>query len=128
MITNQRRAMIQAGVALAAAALLLLVFHKPLMAAFPAAFGLFIFITGLWFPQAYDQVDKLFRWLAHGLGVMIAWCTLAPVYLIGFTLVRAWLALTGRDPLQRARRGTATTAWHTRASVPRSLDDYKRLY
>lgn len=128
MITNQRRSMIQAGVALAAAALLLFVFHKPLMAAFPAVFGLFLLITGLWFPRVYGLTEELFRWLAHALGVIITWCVLAPVYLIGFTLVRAWLALTGRDPLQRARRGTATTAWHTRACVPRSLDDYKRLY
>lgn len=127
-MTQPWRSMIQASTALAAAALLFFVFHKPFVASFPAAFGLFIFITGLWFPRVYSHTDKLCRCLAHALGVLITWCTLAPVYLIGFTLVRAWLALTGRDPLQRARRGTATTAWHTRTSVPRSLADYKRLY
>lgn len=122
------RPLIQAGVALVAAALLVLVFHKPLMAVLPAGFGLFLFITGLWFPRAYGYTDKLLRRLAHGLGVIMTWCALAPVYLIGFTLVRAWLSLTGRDPLRRARRGTTTTAWHTRTPMPRSLADYKRLY
>lgn len=123
-----KRFLVQTGAALAAAALLYFIFHKPVMAAIPAAIGLLTFITGLWFPRVYTRLDHAVRWLAHALGILIAWCTLAPVYVVGFTLVRAGLALMRRDPLTRVRRGAATTAWHTRPPLQRSVSDYQQLY
>lgn len=127
-MTHSKRFLVQTGAALAAAALLYFVFHKPVMAAIPAVIGLLTFITGLWFPHIYSRLDHAVRWLAHALGIVIAWCALAPVYVVGFTLARAVLALLRRDPLSRVRRGAATTAWHTRPPLQRSLSDYQQLY
>jgi hypothetical protein len=120
--------MVQGCAALAAAALLYGVFHQPVMAAIAAGMGTLTLVTGVCMPRAYTRLDQAVRWLARGLGIVVAWCALAPLYIIGFSIARAGLAVAGRDPLTRAARGAASTAWHTRPRVQRAPASYQQLY
>src|ERR1700678_1243495 len=45
-------------------------------------------------------VDRAFAWLGETLGTLFSWILLTPIFLVGFTLARAWMRLSRADPLQ----------------------------
>ncbi len=127
-ITSRIKPLLQGGCAFVVAIVLWQVFGRPVMAAIAAAMGAAVVLAGLCMPRVYTWIDQGTRRLAHWIGVALAWCVLAPLYVTGFTLARLWLKLAGRDPLGRAQRGTARSAWIDRAPVTRTLRDYQRLH
>jgi hypothetical protein len=51
-------------------------------------------------PRAGHAIDRFLAIVGEWLGLAVSWLFLAPLFLIGFTLVRAWMWLTRSDPLQ----------------------------
>jgi hypothetical protein len=65
-------------------------------------------------------VDRTFAWLGETLGTVLSWILLAPIFLVGFTLARAWMRLSRADPLQ-LRRTTLPTYWLSADTHERKL-------
>ncbi len=128
MMNTRVRSLVQGCAALAAAALLFWALHRPIPAAIVAVLGVCLLVTGQLFPRAFGVIDAALGRAVRWAGTIVAWCILAPFYLIVFTLLRLLLALARKDPLTRAPRGTATTAWVGRHPTPRTIDDYRHLY
>lgn len=65
-------------------------------------------------------VDRAFARLGEMLGSLISWILLTPIFLVGFTLARAWMCLSRADPLQ-LRRTTLPSYWLSADTHERKL-------
>jgi len=53
-------------------------------------------------------ISGFFGQLGHWIGRALGWLILSPIYLVGFTIARGWMRLTGADPLRLRERDSAT--------------------
>jgi len=64
-------------------------------------------------PSHYAPVQRGLDRVLHTLLAGLTWLLLAVIYLLVFTPLRFWRALTGQDPLQRRADPAATTYLRT---------------
>jgi hypothetical protein len=98
------------GVGIGVAGFVALALHEPVFAAIIAGLAVTIGAVSLASPRAGSLIDTFFARLGYGIGTAVSWLLLAPIFLVGFTLIRGWLWLTRADPLQLSRRD-APTYW-----------------
>lgn len=59
-------------------------------------------------PAIGRAIDRGLEWFGQFVGRLVAWVTLVPLYIVGFTIARGIMRLTGRDPLQLRSTDTPT--------------------
>jgi hypothetical protein len=111
----------------AVAALLTFVLRKPVIGGVVLALALLVFLGGFFFPPLYRGFKKAGTWLGKAVGTTFAWVLLAPFFYLCFTAGHAYLALRGKDPLQRAFRTAERSYWIPRRPVPGPAH-YRRQY
>jgi len=124
---RRKRALVESTIGAGVGLLILLVFHRPVMAAIVFTISALVLIGGLFVPPIYAGFKKLGQWLAAGVGHGLTWLLLAPFFYIFFGIGRLVLELKGSDPLCRRCSGDGSTYWvpHRR---PPGADPYRRQY
>jgi hypothetical protein len=80
----------------------------PILAGVVIALTLTITGVSLASPKARSALERFFVKFGYLLGRALAFVVLVPLFFVGFTLARAWLWLTGHDPLQLGRASSPT--------------------
>jgi len=124
---GSKRPLIESGVTLTVGLILLAGFHKAIIGSIVCAIAVFVLVSGLCIPRAYQGFRKLGERLAKAVGVALTWMLLAPFFYICFASAGIILRLLRRDPLQRAWKPEATTYWETHRGVL-DAQHYDRQY
>jgi hypothetical protein len=96
------------AIGLGVAALVAFVLHRPLFGGIIAAVALLIGVASLASDAARRSIDRAFARLGEWIGLAVSWILLGPIFLVGFTIIRGWMWVTGADPLQLSRSDTPT--------------------
>jgi hypothetical protein len=118
---------IQAGIMLLIALLILGKFGKPIMAAIVFALAAFVLVTGIFFPRAFLAVDGAMRAFGRGVGTGLTWILLVPFFFLCFAPARVILRLRGSDPMKRAFPSPEKTHWAPHQSR-RDMNHYKKQF
>jgi hypothetical protein len=110
----------RSAIATLAGVLLGLIFSKWIMGLCVIAIAIGVGWASLASSIARVAVDRAFAWLGETLGTLFSWILLTPIFLVGFTLARAWMRLSRADPLQ-LRRTTLPTYWLSADTQERKL-------
>lgn len=84
---------------------------RPLAAGLVAGVGSAVLLLALLLPAAHARLEHALQRLGYGVGTLVTWLLLVPVWWLCFVPGRLAFALAGKDPLQRALRRDASTYW-----------------
>ncbi len=90
--------------------------------------GLTLLLLGLFLPQVFTRVEHALLALVGWIGVALSWIALAPLFYTFFSLSHLFLALRGRDPLQRRPDPTATSYWTPRPPIANPSEHLRRQF
>ena len=93
------------------AAVLAFLFRIPLAAMIVCGIAAFLLVAGLWMPTVFRRIERAVGALAAGVGVLLTWVLLLPLFYLVFTPGRLILKVRGKDPLRREFPGSDTTFW-----------------
>ena len=102
---------LRSAVGLVIGLLVLFVFHHQILGSVIILLTLLIGGISLVSERARSAIARSLAAVGIWVGTAISWLLLAPLFLIGFTLVRCWMWLTGADPLQLKLRPGDATYW-----------------
>jgi len=78
-------------------------------------------------PRVSDTLHRLERGLGRGVGIVVGWVLLIPLYLLFFWPFRL-LRGRSRDPLRRARLPETSTYWSKRPDQGSENGNYARQF
>jgi len=110
----------RSAMAALAGAALGLIFSKWILGLCIAAIAIGVGLASLASNTARVVVDRTFAWLGETLGTLLSWLLLSPIFLVGFTVARAWIRLSRADPL-RLRCTALPTYWLSADTHERKL-------
>jgi hypothetical protein len=84
-------------------------------------------VLGLVAPPAFAVLDRGLQRFGLLCGQGVTWLLLAPFFYLFFVPARLWMALRGRDPLNRTFPDTHPTYWIPRRPVT-NPDDYRKQF
>lgn len=123
----RRKALIQALVMAAVAALLFFGWHHRTMAGVLSALAALNLALGLAAPRAFGAVDRALQRFGGWAGQAMTWILLVPFYYLVFVPARLILLAAGRDPMKRRFPDKLESYWvaHRKAAGP---DDYRKQF
>ena len=124
---NRLTAVIQAGVILALATLLLLFKKHPVLCITLYVIGTLLMIGGLFIPPLYRLFDHVGKWLGRVVGKALTWLLLVPFFFLCFPFARLVLRLRGIDPMTRNCDRQTASYWIDRKPVTDTAH-YTRQY
>lgn len=95
-------------------------------AALAAAGAAMIVLAAAW-PGGYAAMDRFARAFGRGIGQVMTWALLAPLYWTFFAAIGNLARLRGKDPLSRKFEPGAGTYWIARARDAKAKD-YMRQF
>ncbi len=111
----------------AAVAALMIRWGHRIPAAVLFGLGLFILVSGFFFPRAFAAFERLVGLLAHGVGVALTWLLLVPFFYVFFVPGRLMLRLQGKDPLCRRFPSPEKTCWTPHHRIG-GVEQYRKQY
>lgn len=121
------RALAQAGVAAAIAALLLYRGHR-VVPAFLGAVVLFVVLSSLLAPKVFFAFEAFGRKLGEWVGIILGWLLLVPMFYLVFFPGRILLGLMRRDPLRCAFPAPDTKSFWIPRKPVKDPAEYQRQY
>lgn len=118
---SARGVVLRSAIGVAIGLSLILLFHQVIFGGIIIALSVAIGAASLASAGAKAGIDRFFAALGGWIGGAISWLLLAPLFLVGFTLVRGWMWVVGADPLQMSRRGGEASYWLQSDSHRRKL-------
>jgi len=88
----------------------------------------FLLLTGFLAPALFKKIEKLVWGLVHGVGVVMSWLLLAPLFYTFFLGARILLGLRGKDPLHRELDPAAASYWVVREPHADPRKSIRRQY
>ncbi len=123
----RRKALIQALVMAAVAALIFFWKGHRLLPAVLSGLAALNLLLGLAAPRAFGAVDRALIAFGRSCGVAVTWLLLTPFYYLFFIPARLILLATRRDPLHRRCPDTPASYWVPRRVV-KSMDEYRKQF
>ena len=123
---HRRRSIVEAIVAIAVGVTVWCTFSRHLGTVI-CCVGVFVLVSGQFFPRAYHGFKRLGVLLGRAVGLMMSWLLLVPFFYTCFTAGRLVLLLTRNDPLRRRFPTDLPTYWVSRGPA-RGVESYKRQY
>jgi hypothetical protein len=123
----RRKALIQALVMATVAAV---VFFTTTLRSLPVVLSVLSLVNvvlGLVAPPAFALIDRGLLRFGTLCGQGATWLLLAPFFYLFFVPARLWMALRGRDPLNRTFPDTHPTYWLPRRPVT-NPDEYRKQF
>jgi hypothetical protein len=126
-VPDRKRVAIESGVALLAGSILVLGFGKFAIGSIVFTIAALVFIGGFWLHPVYRGFKRLGHGLAKAVGIGLSWTLLVPFFYICFTIGRACVLLSRRDPLQRGYVPEETSYWRPHR-LPADSERYRKQY
>lgn len=114
--THTTRAVIQALIMFTVAGTFAF-YHRTIPSCIVGSLGLFVLVSGIFFPPAFSAFEKSGRLLGRGIGTVMTWLLLVPFFYICFPAMRLINTLAGKDPLQRKLDKNQKSYWVDRKPV-----------
>ena len=123
---DRKRVVAEFCVGLVLGLLVFHVFHKAILGTIVFSIAGLALVSGLCIPRLHAWIRMLGLWLGRVVGIGLSWILLAPFFYVFFSLGRLFVAVSGKDPLQRRFPGGQNSYWHPH--LPLGKERYKRQH
>ena len=123
---DRKRVVGEFGLGFALGLVLFHVFHKAILGTAVFCVTGIVLVSGLFIPWLHGWIRNGARCLGKVAGIALSWILLAPFFYVFFTIGRLFLAVSGKDPLQRRFPGDEDSYWQKH--LPLGRERYRRQH